>query len=93
MHELISDLFPICRSITGNGVRESLAIIGREIPLKITEIPSGTKVLDWEIPDEWNISEAYIRDSDGRKIIDFKDSNLHVVNYSVPVRQKCHYHS
>lgn len=88
MHELISDLFPICRSITGNGVRESLAIIGREIPLKITEIPSGTKVLDWEIPDEWNISEAYIRDSDGRKIIDFKDSNLHVVNYSVPVRAK-----
>ncbi len=88
MHELISDLFPICRSITGDGVRESLAIIGSEIPLKITEIPSGTNVLDWEVPDEWNISEAYIKDSNGRKIIDFQDCNLHVVNYSVPVRAK-----
>jgi aminopeptidase-like protein len=88
IHNLITELFPICRSITGNGVRETLGIIAREIPLKITEIPTGSKVLDWEVPDEWNISQAFIKDSHGRKIVDFKDSNLHVVNYSVPVKAK-----
>lgn len=88
MHQLILKLFPICRSITGNGVRETLKILEEEIPLKIKEIPSGIKVLDWEIPDEWNITDAYIKDSKGRKVVDFKESNLHVVNYSVPVNTK-----
>lgn len=81
-------LFPICRSITGNGVRETLKIISELVPLKIDEIPSGTSVFDWIIPKEWNISDAYITTPDGRKICDFKKHNLHVVNYSVPVHKK-----
>ncbi len=88
MHQLIKKLYPICRSITGDGVRESLRIIGEEIPLNVTELPSGTKVLDWSIPEEWNISDAFIKDSKGTKVIDFKESNLHVVNYSVAVNTK-----
>ena len=84
MHYLMQDLFPICRSITGDGVRETLKIIKEYIPLKIYEIPSGTKVFDWVIPDEWNIRDAYVKNSNGQHIIDFKESNLHVVNYSIP---------
>ncbi len=79
-------LFPITRSITGNGVRETLLIIKRYIKsLKIRKISSGTKVFDWKIPPEWNISDAYVIDKNSKKIIDFKKSNLHVVNYSEPV--------
>ncbi len=85
MYALAERLYPICRSITGNGVRETLAILNEFIPLSIVEVPSGTKVLDWEIPDEWNIRDAWIKDSSGEKIVDFKKLNLHVVNYSVPV--------
>jgi aminopeptidase-like protein len=88
MHRLISELYPICRSITGNGVRQTLASVKKIIPLDVHEIPSGTKVFDWVVPKEWNIGEAYIRDSKGKKIIDFEDSNLHVLNYSVPVKKK-----
>ena len=77
-------LFPICRSITGEGVRETLNIIKEVIPLKFHEVPSGTKVFDWVIPDEWNIKDAYIKDDYGNRILDFKSSNLHVVNYSIP---------
>ncbi|HTE33146.1 MAG TPA: DUF4910 domain-containing protein [Chryseolinea sp.] len=87
MHSLASALFPICRSITGNGLRESLRIISSEIPLEIREVASGTAVFDWEVPREWNISDAYIKNSKGEKILDFRNSNLHVLNYSIPVHQ------
>lgn len=88
MYELMVELFPICRSITGNGVRETLNIIKSHIPLNIVEVPSGTKVFDWTVPPEWNIKDAYILDEKGKKLIDFKRNNLHVVGYSVPVNQK-----
>jgi aminopeptidase-like protein len=83
---LIERLYPICRSITGDGVRETLAIIGETIDLEVHEVPSGTPVLDWTVPPEWNISDAYIADSAGRRVVDFHEHNLHIVNYSVPVR-------
>jgi aminopeptidase-like protein len=79
------ELFPICRSITGDGVRETLAAVGRRIPLELHEVPSGTEVLDWTVPEEWNIEDAYIA-KDGRRVVDFRKSNLHVVSYSEPVR-------
>ena len=85
MYKLITKLFPICRSITGDGVRQSLRILAERIPIEIKEIPTGTKVFDWSVPKEWNIREAYIEDRNGNRIIDFKNSNLHVVGYSVPV--------
>lgn len=88
MYELCRQLFPICRSITGDGFRESLAILQKHIPeLKIYEVPSGTKCFDWEVPPEWNIRDAYVLDPDGRKVIDFNKSNLHVVGYSIPVNK------
>jgi aminopeptidase-like protein len=85
MHALATELYPICRSITGEGVRETLRRIGERIPLEIHEVPSGTTVLDWTVPDEWNISDAYIAVG-GERIVDFRESNLHVVGYSEPVR-------
>jgi aminopeptidase-like protein len=85
MYELTERLYPICRSITGNGVRDTLSILKEFIPLKIEEVPSGTKVLDWEIPDEWNVSDAWVKNSNGEKIVDFKKLNLHLLNYSLPV--------
>jgi|SaaInlStandDraft_6_1057023.scaffolds.fasta_scaffold08208_2 aminopeptidase-like protein len=88
MFELMEELFPICRSITGNGVRQTLKILKKHIPLEIHEVPTGTKVFDWTIPKEWNIQDACIIDPNGEKIIDFKKSNLHIVNYSTPVNQK-----
>ena len=88
MYKLIEKLFPICRSITGEGVRDSLKIIKEHIPIEIKEIPSGQKVFDWEIPDEWNIKDAYIKNLKGEKIIDFKNSNLHVLHYSIPIKKR-----
>lgn len=88
MYGLMEALYPICRSITGNGVRETLKIISKYIPLEIHEVPTGTKVFDWTIPKEWNINDAYVIDPDGKKIIDFKKSNLHVLNYSIPIHKK-----
>lgn len=88
MHELMRDLFPICRSITGNGVRETLSIIQKHIPINIHEVASGTKVFDWEIPKEWNVRDAYVKDDKGNKIIDFKENNLHLVGYSIPINKK-----
>lgn len=87
MYQLIERLYPICRSITGNGVRETLSIINEYIPLEVREVPTGTKVFDWTVPKEWNIRDAYIKDLKGERIIDFQKSNLHVVNYSIPVRK------
>ena len=87
-YRLISDLYPICRSITGDGVRKTLHILGKYIPLQVREVPTGTPVFDWTIPREWNIRDAYIRNSKGDKIVDFSKSNLHVINYSAPVRAK-----
>ncbi|MFG6198065.1 DUF4910 domain-containing protein [Nonomuraea sp. JJY05] len=85
MHDLVRRLYPLCRSITGAGLRQTLEIIGESIPLEITQVPTGTRVLDWTIPREWNIRDAYIKDAAGNKVVDFQDSNLHVVGYSVPV--------
>jgi len=80
LYELTERLYPICRSITGNGVRETLRIIGEQIPIDVHEVPSGTQVFDWVIPREWNIRDAYIKNSKGEKIVDFNDSNLHVLS-------------
>jgi aminopeptidase-like protein len=88
MHNLMKELFPICRSITGNGVRDTLKILQTHIPISVYEIPSETKVFDWKIPKEWNIHDAYVIDPKGKKIIDFKKSNLHVVSYSIPIHKK-----
>ena len=88
MYDLMTELYPICRSITGDGVRKTDKILSSHIPLEIHEVPTGTKVFDWNIPKEWNIKDAYIIDPDGEKIIDFKKSNLHVLNYSVPINTK-----
>jgi aminopeptidase-like protein len=88
MYELIVELYPICRSITGNGFRESLNIIKKHIPLIMHEVPTGTEVFDWVVPKEWNIRDAYVKNANGEKVIDFQSSNLHMVNYSVPVHTK-----
>jgi aminopeptidase-like protein len=85
LHALVTELFPICRSITGNGLRRTLDIVGQHIPLDQIEVPSGTHVFDWVVPREWNIRDAYIRDRAGRRLVDFQACNLHVLNYSSPV--------
>lgn len=85
IYQLAARLFPICRSITGNGVRETLAVLAERIPIAITEVPTGTCVFDWTVPREWNIRDAYIKDRTGRRVLDFRELNLHVVNYSSPV--------
>jgi aminopeptidase-like protein len=88
MHKLSTDLFPICRSITGDGVRQTLDMLKKIVPIVVHEIPTGTKVFDWNIPKEWNIKDAYIKNSAGEKIVDFGQSNLHVLNYSVPIHRR-----
>jgi aminopeptidase-like protein len=88
MHGLLKRLFPICRSITGNGVRETLRILKQQIPIELYEVPSGTSVFDWTVPKEWNIRDAYVMDAKGNKIINFRDCNLHVLNYSTPIHKK-----
>lgn len=87
LYKLVEELYPICRSITGNGVRETLRKLQEHIPLKVQEVPSGTTVFDWKVPKEWNIRDAYIKDCHGTRVVDFQKSNLHVVGYSVPVRK------
>ncbi len=88
IYELIARLYPICRSITGDGLRQTLETISEYIPLQVHEVPTGTNVFDWQIPREWNISDAYVKNADGQRVIDFKKNNLHVVNYSVPLSRK-----
>jgi aminopeptidase-like protein len=88
IYSLIRELYPICRSITGEGLRETLARIRKEIPLEVHEVPSGTQVFDWTVPKEWNIRDAYVKNTRGERIIDFRRHNLHVVNYSIPVHRK-----
>ncbi len=86
MYRLAEKLFPICRSLTGDGVRRTLELIRREVPaLEVREVPSGTPCFDWEVPPEWNIRGASVIGPDGKTVVDFKDSNLHVVGYSIPV--------
>ena len=85
IYALASELFPICRSITGNGVRQTLKIINEIINLNLHEVPSQTQVFDWNVPKEWNIRDAYIKDQKGNKVVDFNQCNLHVVNYSAPI--------
>ena len=89
IYEFCGKIFPICRSITGNGVRETLKLINEVVDghLNIVEVPSGTQVFDWNVPNEWNITDAYIENSKGEKIISFKDTNLHVLGYSTPIDQ------
>src|SRR5262245_12631151 len=86
MHQLIARLYPICRSITGDGVRATLRILQEQVPVTIHEVPSGTPVFDWTVPREWNIRDAYVKNSRGERVIDFRAHNLHVVSYSRPVR-------
>ena len=86
MYDLAKQLFPICRSITGNGFRESLNILKEIVPdIQTHEVPSGTEVFDWTVPQEWNIYDAYIETLDGRRVIDFKECNLHILGYSTPI--------
>ena len=84
LYSFAAELFPICRSITGNGVRETLRRIQQRIPVRIVEVPTGTTVFDWTVPKEWNIRDAYIKDSSGKRVVDFQQNNLHVLNYSTP---------
>jgi aminopeptidase-like protein len=88
LYKLVAELYPICRSITGDGVRRTLEIVDRELGggLEVAEVPSGTQVLDWTVPREWNVRHAWVADPAGRRVIDFSASNLHLLGYSVPVR-------
>jgi aminopeptidase-like protein len=85
LHGLIRGLYPICRSITGNGVRETLRSIRRLLPMEVHEVPSGTQVFDWNVPREWNIRDGWIKTVDGQRVVDFRTSNLHVMSYSMAV--------
>jgi aminopeptidase-like protein len=88
LFRLVSELYPFCRSLTGEGQRQTLAMLRGIIDLTIHEIPSGTQVFDWTVPSEWNIRDAYIKDASGGRVLDFADSNLHVMSYSAPVRRR-----
>jgi aminopeptidase-like protein len=87
-YSLIEKLYPICRSITGDGVRQSLRLLQDTVPMEVREVPTGTHVFDWTVPNEWNICDGYIKNSAGKRVVDFQRCNLHVLNYSAPVRQK-----
>jgi aminopeptidase-like protein len=87
-YSLIEDLYPICRSITGEGVRQSLRLLQDTVSMELREVPSGTQVFDWTVPSEWNIRDGYIKNNAGTRVVDFQRCNLHVLNYSVPVQRK-----
>src|SRR5262249_47447036 len=88
MVEFARQLYPLCRSISGEGLRSTLRLIGQRIPLSMSEIPSGARVFDWTVPDEWNIEQAHVQDPHGQTVIDFAAHNLHLVGYSEPVRAR-----
>lgn len=88
MRELMERLYPICRSITGDGVRQSLAILQEINPLEIFEVPTGEQVFDWTVPKEWNIKDAWIKNAKGEKVVDFQEHSLHMLNYSIPIHEK-----
>lgn len=88
MFNVIGELYPICRSITGDGIRQTLRRLQSVVPIQLSEVPSGTQVFDWTVPQEWNIRDAYVKNSQGERVIDFQKSNLHVVNYSEPIHEK-----
>jgi aminopeptidase-like protein len=92
MHAMMEELYPLCRSITGAGTIQTLNIIKKHIPLTIHKIPTGIRAFDWTVPKEWNIRDAYIKDAQGNKVVDFADSNLHVLNYSIPVHKQVTLH-
>src|SRR5438093_1246773 len=87
MYQLIAALYTFCRSITGDGVRKTLLLLQQYIPLTMHEVPTGTSVFDWTVPKEWNVRDAYIKNTKGERVIDFHQSNLHVVSYSVPIHK------
>jgi aminopeptidase-like protein len=88
IYALAAEIFPICRSITGDGVRATLRRLGRHIGIEVHEVPTGTRAFDWTVPREWNLRDAYVKDAGGRKVIDLARSNLHVMSYSTPVRAR-----
>jgi len=88
VYAFVEEAYPICRSITGDGVRQTLEILRRSIPLEVREVATGTRILDWEVPREWNVRDAYVVGPRGERVIDFRRHNLHLLNYSVPVRAK-----
>ena len=88
MHDFMAELYPICRSITGEGVRETLRMIQKRAPVEIHEVPSGTPVFDWTVPMEWAVADAYIKNQAGERVVDFRTSNLHVMSYSTPVKKR-----
>jgi aminopeptidase-like protein len=88
MYQFVMDLYPLCRSITGDGVRETLRRIGDLLPIQTVEVPTGTQVFDWTVPKEWNIRDAYVKNRLGERVVDFQRCNLHVLNYSLPIHTK-----
>ena len=86
LHDFVAELYPLCRSITGEGVRDTLGLIQKRIPLEMVEVPSGTQVFDWTVPSEWNVSDAFIKNMAGERIVDFKANNLHLMSYSIPLQ-------
>ena len=88
LHALVRELYPLCRSITGPGTRATLDAISRYVPLVRSEVPTGTRIFDWEVPREWAIRDAWIKNSAGERVVDFQEHNLHVVNYSMPVHAR-----
>src|SRR6476469_6518283 len=88
LYALVAEIYPICRSITGNGVRQTLDILGQYAPIVQHHVASGTPVFDWTVPREWNIRDAYIKNAAGERVVDFRQSNLHVVSYSTPIKAR-----
>ncbi len=87
IHAFVREAYPICRSITGDGVRRTLELVKRHAPIEVREVASGTEVFDWTVPPEWNVRDAWVKDARGERVIDFRRHNLHLLNYSVPIHR------